>query len=557
MWHSLLNKRDMEIVANVDVEVLGDNILDRADLLSALEALEASDYQQDDEAITQYLKLMHSDDVPTEQQMIIARAVDAQAEIELRDGGLYAYLIITGAQGGKSVSVDSIKQALIEAQVTRGINKLALKKALIEGQILKAGQEIHQLVAAGKQPTTGEDAQFIPLVKDFSQRTLAPQQTECNIQKVDMRNLGGIVTVSAEDKLMKRIPATKGSVGFTVTGEELPALAGKDIPFKLYKHTQVSPQDPNTLIATASGLPKPQAHGVEISDILTLDGVSIQTGHVSFKGNIDIQGDVESGMIVKSTGNVTVSGFVEGATIQAQGDITVKKGVIGHTASDEAEEVVCHLIAKGNIRAEYALNAYLTSSKSINLNLHSINSELTANKNVIVLNRLKNKGMINGGKVSVGGFIRCHQLGAEGDSQAHLYLFKAYPQYYEKLEEAKQAYTEAQEATMDIIRKELELKKIPKSQRTPEQVRGLETERTKRQAQLEKAKNNKEHIEKEIDKRMRNSTVEVLSRVYTHISIHYGDVTITTRKEYGYSFFSCNKYEITRADIKPNNFPLP
>ncbi|MCZ8498672.1 FapA family protein [Vibrio lentus] len=56
----------------------------------------------------------------------------------------------------------------------------------------------------------------------------------------------------------------------------------------------------------------------------------MSTGHVKFKGNVFVSGNIEPGMIVKATGCIiTVGGFIESAEVQAQGDIKVAKGITG------------------------------------------------------------------------------------------------------------------------------------------------------------------------------------------------------------------------------------
>ena len=60
--------------------------------------------------------------------------------------------------------------------------------------------------------------------------------------------------------------------------------------------------------------------------------------HVKFKGHVVVTDNIESDMIVRATGSLTVGGFIESADVQAQGDINVAKGIIGHNVSEDEKK---------------------------------------------------------------------------------------------------------------------------------------------------------------------------------------------------------------------------
>ncbi|ERB63514.1 hypothetical protein N779_20385 [Vibrio coralliilyticus OCN008] len=140
-----------------------------------------------------------------------------------------------------------------------------------------------------------------------------------------MLDLGETVTVEAKARLMKRIPATKGTPGITVQGKPIPPKPGNDAMLKESKGSEISPEDPNLLVAAVSGMPMIKERTVEVEDALCLPAIGVATGHVKFKGNVIVTGNIESDMMVRATGNLTVGGFIESADVQAQGDIDVLK----------------------------------------------------------------------------------------------------------------------------------------------------------------------------------------------------------------------------------------
>ncbi len=104
---------------------------------------------------------------------------------------------------------------------------------------LKPGEVFTQPVARGQVPNQGRDTQFVPLVEDVSKRVLRPQQ-KAGENKLDVRNLGETITVGENDPVMRRLPATKGEMGYTVQGKPIPPKPGKESALVAGKGTNIS-----------------------------------------------------------------------------------------------------------------------------------------------------------------------------------------------------------------------------------------------------------------------------------------------------------------------------
>ena len=549
MWTQYLVIEEPNLMAIIDDSQHSEGNIDIQGLAQALQEVGAESFKVDDEAVKSFIGLVHSGDKLQSQKLVIAERVDTLVEIELQNNDLLAVLHVTGAYGGKSLSPVMIMDALSKAHVTKGINKRALKKALNDAKELKPGERLSQPIAKGEYAIAGKDTRFVSMTKDFRTRVLSPQvESQSKTGKVDLKDFGEQITVSPGDVLMKRIAATPGTPGYTVTGAVLAPKPGKDIPYGEFAGSRLSKKDPAYMIAARNGLPKVRDNGVDVDDALLLSSVSVATGHIGFKGDVVVEGNIEPGMVVKATGDVKVTGFIESATVQAHGTVTAAKGIIGQVSGDESN---CQVTAKQGVVAGYALNAQIKSGKDIELGLHCINSLLTAKGDITVLNQSRNRGLLSGGVVNVGGKLLCSQLGSEGDAATEVNMFGAFKQHLVDLAEAKKVYTVAQEKTMDVVRKEIELKKKPKSERTDEEVQALDEFREQSQRNLEVAKKRKDTLEETLNDHLDNCTVEVLKKVYTHVSIHYGEEVVTTRSEHDYSLFSFDKYHIDRQSIKP------
>ncbi len=475
--------------------------------------------------------------------MVIAQKENARLEVELSNNEMLASMKITGAYGGRGLLAGEIVQALTEAGVTKGINKLALKKVLLVSSQLKPGATFTQPVAVGKHAVKGNDAVFTPLVKDITKRILKPKQGQSTADKIDLRNLGETISVNVGDEVMRRTPATRGTPGFTVQGRIIPPEAGKNTPIKPGKGTEISQGDPNLLIASTSGTPLIKNQTIEVDNALYLNNVGVNTGHVKFKGNVIIGGNIEPGMIVQATGSITVGGFVESAQVQAYDDIQVGKGIIGHTVSD-GQPRSCQIKTRGSIRANYAQYCDLNAGEDIELAVHCMNNDIVCGRNLTVIDAASRNGTLSGGLAKVAKKVFCLQLGVEGDTATKVEAFTDYAVFKESVSQLKDRYSDAQSATMDVIRKELEYKKKPKSQRSDMEQAEIEALKRENNLLLEQVKLDLEKAETEFEFALKENTVEAKERVFSRVTVQFNTEQVTTKRTHGACSFRFNRYEI-------------
>lgn len=544
MWDKFvaLSEDKRSVVARLSPDISVDGNFDNRGLSEALAGLGAGEFFVVEDAVTRFINLAKETAGEAYSGVTIAEVRDASVEVVLSEHDMLASMVVVGAYKGSPLSGPQIVQALAQAHVTKGINKLALKKVLIMSHQLKPGETHTQPVAKGKNPVQGQDAKFVPLVKDPSKQVLAPKEDQQD-GKVDMLNLGETITVSENDPLMKRIPATKGEPGITVQGKIIPPKPGNDTVLKPGKGSAISPQNPNVLIATVSGMPMIKEKGVDVEDALCLPTIGVATGHVKFKGNVVVFGDIESDMVVRATGTLTVGGFIESADVQVQGDIQVAKGIIGHNVS-EGDKRSCIVKSGGSISANYAQFCELQAADDIHLNVHCMNSEVRCGKDLVIVDGSEKHGTLSGGHAKIGGKVVCVELGVEGDTATHVEAFARFSMFKERQAKLKEQYTQAQEGTMKVIRKELEFKKIPKSERTPEQEQELETFKQETNAHLEKVKHARDTNEHELEVALEENVVEVKGKVFTHVTVQFGEEKVITKRAHGASIFSFNQYEI-------------
>ncbi|ASA58051.1 FapA family protein [Vibrio gazogenes] len=553
MWKRILSITEdkKSVIANLkQIDTLSKK-LSKSGIMEALTSLGASAFYLDQEVLERFINAANEGKGDAYKDTVVAKRLHAQVKVELAEQDMLASMIVTGAYGGRGLLGSDLVHALAQSRVTKGINKTALKKVLIVSKTLSPGEVFVQPIAQGKNPVNGVDTKFIPLVDDVNKRVLAPQQKE-NSSKLDMRNLGETITVGEGDEVMRRIPATKGTPGYTVQGTMIPAKPGNDSPMKEGKGTTFSAKDPNILVSTISGMPLIKERSIDVDNALCMQNINVGTGHVKFKGALIVAGNIESGMIVRATGSITVGGFIESADVQAQGDIQVGKGIIGHTTADD-EKRTCTVKSGTTIKANYAQYSEIQAHDDIHLTVHSISNNIRCGQDLYVIDEKEKQGTLSGGMAKVGGKVICVNLGVEGDTATRVEAFGRYASYRERLEQYKEQYKQTQAQTMDIVRRELEFNKKPKEQRTEEGRAEIERLKQETSEQMVKEKEMLAVMEDEFEDMLRENTIEVKSKVFSHVIIQFGDERIVIKRAHGPSIFNFTQYEIKCRSLLDEN----
>ncbi|MGK0305226.1 MAG: hypothetical protein ACI8UG_000972 [Gammaproteobacteria bacterium] len=307
---------------------------------------------------------------------------DTQIKTRIVDDQLSAYLTITAGYAGKLPSVKSLLKELNAFSIKRGISKKRLISLVHQTAQAFPGEVFEELIAKGLAPRVGKPSRLKPLVQNALDRILKPQTV--GSARVDMRNLGSIICVQKGTELLRRMPPTEGRRGFTVGGDIIDAKSGEWVKFIPGEGTVISDGDENLLLADFSGMPKFKDQKMWVDNIFTCKGVNVGSGNVNYDGSVLVNGDVTESMEIHATGDVTVNGFVESATIHAGGDIIITEGAMGKV-NDSATEYSTSLTSKGSVHVQ-----------------HGQGLDINCNGNVTVGRQLAYSRINCRGKVTVG-----------------------------------------------------------------------------------------------------------------------------------------------------------
>ena len=350
----------------------------------------------------------------------IADRKDAKLNVVISEDKMTAYAEITNPYGGASVHLSDIKSKCDELSIRFGLLPKAMLSLINACHKSSAGKSFRVNIAKGIPTKDGQDTTFEKLVKTDNHRKPKPKLLENG--NVDMRDLGKMITVDPGTLLMKKIPPTQGTPGKTVTAEIVVQKTGVNRDFSLGKNVQVDPNNPLNLIASTHGVPiDDNDEFIRVDDILVLDHIDVKTGNVDYNGSIVITGDVQEGMNVNVTGDVTVMGLVESASITCGGDLTVKMPIIGHQKENESE-FSCEIDCKGNLEGTIAQYAHLTVGKNLTITNQLIHCQTDCKGSVSVHNEASTRGSIVGGVTNARGSVLTTTIGTSAGNKTTINL---------------------------------------------------------------------------------------------------------------------------------------
>ncbi|MGM0676115.1 DUF342 domain-containing protein [Ectothiorhodospira marina] len=339
-----------------------------------------------------------------QEPFLLAEALDGRFVLNVDPQGLEASLHVEGPRGGRPTTLEQVLQALADKGVTQGVDQEAISA------LLKQPEWAPEVAVIGRAtaPVNGTDSVFESLVPEARERI--PRIDDRG--RADYRDLGELVQVSPGAPLMRRHHATPGTPGQNLFGAPIPARDGRERSFATRLHNVArDPEDPDLLRATVAGMPVVVPNGVIVEELLDVKQVDLSSGHLNFEGSVRIRGDVSDGMRVVSTGDIEVGGMVEGATLEAGGDVLIRHGVVGQLQHGQGHQPTAVIKAGGKVTARFMENARVEAATVV-VQEQLVHCQVTARQSVIVGAAGARKGQIVGGQIRSRELIECRLLGS-------------------------------------------------------------------------------------------------------------------------------------------------
>ncbi len=322
-------------------------------------------------------------------------------KVRLSNNDMEARLMMPTPGEDEKYSIELLKAILGEQGVKEGIIEDGLRK-IVDGNLYNT--EI--LVAKGTPPTDGADGYY-----EYNFNANCDKKPKILPDgSVDYWTVHSIESVAEGQVIAVYHEAIQGTEGITVKG--IPALGkrGRELPLLKGKgfHRE---EDGVTYVSEMDGKIEMQNDRIMILPVHELSGnAEITTGNIDFKGDIVIHGNVESGIIVKATGSITIDGVVEACSIQAGKDIILRSGMLGgHKAT---------LKTKGNIFAKFIENTTVEADGMIQADVF-MNCNVTSKEKIILSGK---HGSIIGGVTHAVQGIEVTSIGNLAETRTDIFV---------------------------------------------------------------------------------------------------------------------------------------
>ncbi len=394
---------EQELVLHWDPEVSTEPLT--ADLIyDALHDGGYSSYDVDTKAL-EFLLVSQARLGRQPRQVTIARRRPSEIHVHITSDLLKAWLTVIPSMGYPAPTMMELEQKLREQGVVYGIKPEVLQQAVEKGSLEKT------LVAEGEPPVNGKSAWFEYLQTD--ERPEAQQQNQGQDEKVDFRARSTVISVAENDPLMRRHPPTPGQMGRGVNDELIPAQDGRDYQLLESIGSKYCPSDPNLLIASRDGRPIRQSRTVRVDDILTLEEVDYNSGHINFKGSVVVKGSVQDGFQVRATGDIIVHGSVEDAVLESENSIMIYGSMFGRERG--------RLSAGANIQVTYIQSCEIDCLGDLSVFDGMFHCQ-TRVLGQVFAGVNGGKGQLNGGEIWAGKRITARIIGSNSSTATKIAL---------------------------------------------------------------------------------------------------------------------------------------
>ena len=411
----------------------------------------------------------------------------------------------------------------------RGI-VFGVDESVIENFIAKREYCRDYVVAYGREMERGKDAS----VEYFFNVDTKARPTLQEDGSVDFFHLNTINHCSKGDVLAKLLPEVPAVPGKNVRGETIPGNQTKRKRLSYGKNVALS-EDETQLTALVSGHIILEDEKVSVSDVLELNNVDNSTGNIDYAGSVEVAGSVCENFSLRAGGNVIVKGVVEGALVDAEGDIIIARGMNGMGKG--------RIIAGGNVVAKFFENATVLAGGYVDAD-SILHSEVKAKDAVHVGGK---RGFITGGKICATNGVEVKNLGSNMGADtvveigADPSVKKQVQDLQLEIQEGNKAIKMAYPVLQSASEKLAAGGSLPEDQYT--YVRGVYQLYQMKREEVKKASKRLDELQCLLEN-TKNAAVKVSGDVYAGTRIVIGDVSMVVKEKLSYCRFVKDKGDV-------------
>lgn len=454
--------------------------------------------------------------------------VDEIAEVEILEERTYAKArFYPPSNLGRRLRKEDIIGVLVRSGVKYGVVEDTIDQFLSERQYCK-----DYIVAKATPPIQGHDAK---ITYHFNtDLTLKPKRNEDG--SVDFHQLDTISHCNRGDLLATLTPIDYGKPGIDICGNMIKPLKVNNRVLRHGNKIRLS-EDGLKIYSEVNGHVSLMDGRVFVSDTYEVPAsVDASTGDIDYDGNVVIKGNVITGFSVKARGDIEVNGVVEGAYIEAGGQIILKRGMQGMNKGV--------LKANGNIVTKFLENAEVIAGGYVSTE-SILHCKVSAKGDIIVGGK---RGFVTGGEIRSGSMISVKTAGSNMGT-ATLLEVGIDPKVVEEFRELEKklvnmtADKEKLSQAINMIRKKLAMGASFTEERK-EYLKQVTKNNIMLETQIKESKRRFEELKIEMDHNS-SGVIKVSDIVYPGTKLVISNVIHFIRQETHHS-----KFIRDRADIK-------
>lgn len=345
--------------------------------------------------------------------------------LRIDEDDMAAWLYLTPPDHGQIYTKNELITYLEQNGVVKGYHSSNLS-AMIKKKVYD--REI--LVARGAECVQGKDGYFEYLFAPEEYRV--PKIREDGT--VDYTNMSALQNVRKGDKVAIYHYAVQGSDGYTVRGREMKVKPSRDLPPMRGKGIL---RENNEYYAQSDGKIEVKDGKVDIQNVHEIMGdVDMIIGKIEFFGDVIINGNVDSGVMIRAGRNIEIHGTTGNATLFAGGDVVLTRGIQGGGK----------ISARGSVFADFIENTVVEAGGTVQSNT-ILNAQIHAKDKVITTGK---KGIIIGGYTH--GLKGIEVMAAGNDVEVRTILHCGYePEAYERLVDVRSRERDTKDKISELV----------------------------------------------------------------------------------------------------------
>ena len=357
---------------------------------------------------------------------------------------------------------------------------------------------------------------------------------------VNFHEMQLFTTVHKGDMLAKLTPHTMGEAGINIFGKSIPQNRPKIKTLKFGRNI-IQSEDKTTLTSDVDGNVTLVQGSVFVSSAYVVPAnVDASTGDIEYDGNVQVKGTVKTGFTVKAKGDIEVDGVVEAATLEAGGNVIIKRGVQGMSKG--------FIKAGGDVCAQFFEGARVEAGGDVTAG-SILHSTIVAGEKIIVRGK---KGFIVGGVCQCNNYVEANSIGNKMETRTEIKV-GVKPELHEELKrlipkvnEINDKYAET-ESYLKVYKEKIkkgkelggeDLKKVKVYNSTLDELEG----------DREQLNERLKEIKIELEKGSKGS-VKVAGSTFMGVSIYISKYSYTVKKGDSHCW-----YKVMEGSIKQTGF---